>query len=113
MQLDTVIPALKLLTALFLLCVNYLVLLPYLVKPEKFYIRPLRQARNHKVTHAQLIVRAFGGVGIVSAGLHSLAFCLALSLVLDFVWIWVWLALTFGGGLVLGTGFYIRFRLQR
>lgn len=50
MQLDTVITGLKLLTALLLVCVAYLVLLPYFLRPEEFFIKRLRPERNHKFT---------------------------------------------------------------
>lgn len=113
MQLDTVITGLKLLTALLLVCVAYLVLLPYFLKPEEFFIKRLRPERNHKFTHAQLLVRAFLGAGLLSAGLYSLAICLVLGLVLNIAWAWVWLALTLGGGIVVGTGCYIGFRILR
>ena len=112
MQVDPVVSGLILLTALLLLCVNHLVILPYLVKPEEFFVKRLRPRGHHKFTHAHLLARAFGS-GFISAGLHSLAFCLALSLVLDFDWTWVWLVLTLGGGLLVGVGNCIYFRCWR
>ena len=111
MELDTVITGLKLLTALLLLCVTFLVVLPYFVKPEEFFVKRLRPNNNHRLTHTQLLVRAFGGAGLLSAGLYSLATVLVLSLVMDIAW--AWLIVTLGGGMVVSTGHYIRFRLDR
>lgn len=113
MQLDTVVTGTTLLTALLLLFVTYLVILPYFVKPEEFFIERLRPEDHHGVSHRQLLFRAFGGAGLVSAGLQSLAFCLAFSLVQDVYWVWVWPAMTLGGSLVLGVGHYIGFRCFR
>ena len=115
MQLDTVITGLKLLTALSLVCVTHLVLLPYFLKPEEFFIKRFRPEHNHKFTHADLLARAFLGAGLISTGLYSLALCLALSLVVGtaWAWAWVWLVLTLDGGVVVGTGCYIGFRILR
>lgn len=113
MPLDAVITGVKLLTSLLLVCATYLVFLPYFAKPEEFFIRRLRPRDDRRFTHAQLLIRAFGGAGLVSAGMYSLAFCLVFSLVLDVVWMWAWPAMTLGGGVMLGVGHYARFRLSR
>ena len=111
--MDTAVTSLKLLSALSLIGVIYLVLLPYFWKPEEFFVERLRPERNQGLTHGQLLVRAFVGAGLVSAALHSLAFCIALSLVLDLKWAWMWPAMTLSGGLVVGTGTYLGFRFLR
>ena len=113
MELDTVMTGLKLLTALLLICVTFLVVLPYFVKPEEFFVKRLRPNNNHRLMHTQLLVRAFGGAGLLSASLYSLATVLVLSLVTDIALARAWLIVTLGGGMVVGTGHYIRFRLDR
>lgn len=113
MQLDTLFTGIKLLTAVLLLCGTYLVLLPYFFRPEDFFIKGLRPKDRNEVTHGQLLFRAFGGAGLISASLFSLAWCLVLSLVVDLAWAWVWSVMTLGGGAVLGAGHYVGFRLIR
>ena len=112
--MDIAITGLRLLTALVLMCVTYLVVWPYFAKPEEFFVKQLRPEANRKITHSQLLVRAFLGMGLITAGLHSLALCLVLNLVLHLTNIfWVWLGMTLGGGIVVGTGHYVVFRLLR
>ncbi len=57
-----------------------LVILPYFTTPEGFFIKRLRPKTDHKITHAQLLARAFIGVGLIHSSVHLLAF----SLILDF-----------------------------
>ena len=114
MQFDpiAVIKGVKLLAAISLLCINYLLILPYFHKPEEFFAKSLRPKANHGFTHRQLLFRAFAGVGLISSGVWALAFTLAFSAVSDIAW-WMWPAITFGGGTIVGAAEYAYFRFVR
>ena len=108
--MDTAIPIVKLLMALALVTFVHMALLPYFRNPEAFFIERLRRDGKREVTHANLLVRAFVGVGLACSGVWALGALLAFSVVLD-VSVFMWLAITSGGCVILGTCEYIRFRL--
>ena len=93
---------LKLVVGMSLGCAVFGVIMPYVRKPEEFFIKRLRP--KGKVTNTQLLARAFGGSGL-SAAAWALGSGLIMGLRLD-----AWLTVTLVGGLVVGTVIYITLR---
>ena len=96
------IASLQLVTALSLVVAAFGVILPYVWKPEEFFIKRLRP--KSKTTNAQLLARAFVGSGLSGAA-WALGTGLLWGLRLD-----VWLTVMLFFGLVGGTVIYISLR---
>ena len=79
---------------------------------EDWFIKRLRPKSGDRITHNQLLVRAFIGVGLVSSGAWVLGYLLVVGLVIGWTF-GAWLPTTLGGGLVVGTGAYVYFRFRR
>ena len=93
---------LKLVTGMSLGCAVFGVIIPYVWKPEEFFIKRLRP--KGKTTNTQLLARAFGGSGLAAA-----AWALGSGLIMGLRFN-AWLTVTLFGGLVVGTVFYITLR---
>ena len=106
-------PVVILLGSPLLVCVAFLVFLPYFTKPEEFYIKRFRPGAAHQFTQAQLLFRAFVGIGFLYTGTFAAAFTLVFSIGERGVWVWFWPIMTFGAGPVLGAVYYIYFRNWR
>ena len=96
------IAVLQLVTGVSLACVAFGLIMPYVWKPEKFFIKRLRP--KGKTTNMQLLARAFGGSGLTAAA-WALGSGLLWGLRLD-----VWLTVTLFSCLVGGTVIYIILR---
>ena len=66
-------PVVILLGSPLLVCVAFLVFLPYFTKPEEFYIKRFRPGAAHQFTQAQLLFRAFVGIGFLYTGTFAAA----------------------------------------
>lgn len=101
--------ALELLAALLLICAS-LIIAGYSAAPEDFFIRRFRQKSDAVITHAQLILRAFVGGGLIGAGGVALAMSILfanLSLASVFgIW-----AIAFAA--MIGASRYAHFRVWR
>ena len=93
---------LQLVVGMSLGCAVFGVIIPYVGKPEEFFIKRLRP--KSKTTNTQLLARAFGGSGLAAAA-WALGSGLIMRLRFD-----AWLTVTLFGGLVGGIVFYISLR---
>ena len=88
-------------------------ILSYFKSPEGYFIKRLRPKDDVKYTHAQLLFRAFIGLGLIST---TLLFSGVLIIVSDDIFIelrpeWVFSMLPIG--LVFAIGSYLHFRIWR
>ena len=114
--MDVFITSLRLLTGLALVIVSFGVFLPYSVRPERFFIKRLRPTSGRKITHRQLLARAFIGAGLLPAGAWMLGYLLIVRNVTGMSLrdqITVWLTVTLVGGPIIGSLVYSHFRLRR
>ena len=114
--MDVAITSLRLLTGLALVIVSFGVFLPYSVRPERFLIKRLRPTSGRKITHRQLLARAFIGAGLLPAGAWMLGYLLIVRNVTGMSLrdqITVWLTVTLVGVLIGGPLAYSHFRLRR
>ena len=104
--MDVFITSLRLLTGLALVIVSFGVFLPYSVRPERFFIKRLRPTSGRKITHRQLLARAFIGAGLLPAGAWMLGYLLIVRNVTGMSLrdqITVWLTVTLVGGPIMGS----------
>ena len=80
----------------------------YCAKPEDFPIKRLRLSPACKLSHSELIIRAYIGAGLVSSTFFALPYA-----VLGLYGLVGWTTVTFIGGVMVGTGTYLYFRLSR
>ena len=114
--MDVFITSLRLLTGLALVIVSFGGFLPYSVRPERFFIKRLRPTSGRKITHRQLLARAFIGAGLLPAGAWMLGYLLIVRNVTGMSLrdqITVWLTVTLVGVLIGGPLAYAYFRLRR
>ena len=114
--MDAAITSLRLLTGLALVIVSFGVFLPYSTRPEDFFIKRLRPTSGHKITHGQLLARAFIGAGLLYPGAWMLSYLLIVRNVTGMSLrdqITVWLIVTLVAGPIIGSLVYSDFRLRR
>ena len=114
--MDAAITSLRLLTGLVLAIISFGIFIPYSVRPERFLIKRLRPTSDHKITHRQLLARAFIGAGLLPAGAWMLGYLLIVRNVTGMSLqdqITVWLTVTLVGGPIIGSLVYSHFRLRR
>ena len=114
--MDAAITSLRLLTGLALVIVSFGVFLPYSIRPEEFFIKRLRPTSGHKITHRQLLARAFIGAGLLYPGAWMLSYLLIVRNVTGMSLrdqITVWLIVTLVAGPIMGSLVYLHLRLRR
>ena len=109
--IKTLIAPPSLIAPLLIICVAHLAVIPYFAMPEKFFIKKLRLQELRHVSHTQLALRSFGGIGLVYSGLYALAFTLNNEMS-GWEFAQRWLTLTLGGFLIVGTGSYLVLRMR-
>ncbi len=112
MEIQSFHPILRLLIAIALWFAGGSTLL-YWGKPEEFFIRRFRPSRDVEYTHAQLLFRAFGGVGLISVALASFGVFVIISddALVELRREWVFSVLPLG--LASAICSYIHFRVWR
>lgn len=94
---------------MLVVAIGYLTVCAYFLKPEEFYVKRFRPAAGRAVSHRALILRAYGGIGLVHTSVQGVGFYLA-SRELS-AWDWAIIALAMCP--ILGSMTYAYFRLAR
>ena len=105
--MDVALAVLKI-TALLFAVIAFAFTVNYCAKPEDFSIKRLRLSRARRLSHSELIIRAYIGAGLVSSAFFALPY-----VILGLYDVTGWFKVTSIGGLMIGTGTYCYFRLSR
>lgn len=113
--MDTAVAGLQVVVGMLLAATAFGVVQSYFMRPEDFFVKRLRPERERKVTHAQLLARAYLGAGLLAAGLWMLGFLLVVGIVTGGMpgTLLLWISVTLGASLVTGSLAYFRLRLGR
>lgn len=99
----------NLLAGILAAATGYLIALAYFLKPEEFYVKRLRPSPARAVSHRELLLRAYGGAGLVHTSIQAVGFYLAYQNPSA----WVWVVLTLIMCPILGSMAYAYFRFER
>ena len=99
----------NLLAGMLIVGTGYLTALSYFLKPEEFFVKRFRPPRARAVSHRELLLRAYGGAGLVHTSIQAVGFYLANQD--PSAWVWVVLALIMCP--ILGSMAYAYFRFER
>ena len=99
----------NLLAGMLVAVTGYLTALAYFLKPEEFFVKRLRPSPERAVSHRELLLRAYGGAGLVHTSIQAVGFYLAYQDPSA----WVWVVLTLIMSPALGSMAYAYFRFER